>query len=264
MPEVQTSPRALQPKGWSAQHCGDRTEQQDRIAILVHPRARGVALAVVADGVAGSSGGALAAEQVVSTAARCFAEFAPGADDPGEFFRALVAELDTALWVAGVIGGLQPRSTMAAVLILPGSVAWCHVGDSRIYHQRGRRIRQLTADQTAFIGNSCMVAALGAGTAPRVAPGQMRSPRPGDTFVLCTDGIWNHVEAREIASCVAVLPARAVADHLIGLSRARARGHCDNCSVVVVRLEPSDGEGFTPARARLPDAAAARSLAIGL
>ncbi len=223
-----------------------------------------MALALVADGVGGSSGGALGAEQVVGTAQRCFAEFVPGADDPDEFFRALVAELDTTLWVAGVIGGLQPRSTMAAVLIQPGSVGWCHVGDSRIYHQRGRRIRQLTADQTVIVASASRVAALGAGTAPAVAPGRMRSPRAGDTFVLCTDGIWNHVEAREIASCIAVLPPRAAADHLIGLSRARAQGHADNCSVVVVRLDAAAGERVTPARARLPDASAARSLPIGL
>ena len=32
----------------AAQHQGDRKEQQDRVAILAHPRKRGVALAVVA------------------------------------------------------------------------------------------------------------------------------------------------------------------------------------------------------------------------
>jgi serine/threonine protein phosphatase PrpC len=48
----------------AAQHQGDRKEQQDRLAILPHVHQRGVALAVVADGV-GAAGGALAAEQVV-------------------------------------------------------------------------------------------------------------------------------------------------------------------------------------------------------
>ena len=52
----------------AAQHQGDRKEQQDRVAILPHARKRGVALAVVADGMGGHTGGALAAEQVVHTA----------------------------------------------------------------------------------------------------------------------------------------------------------------------------------------------------
>ena len=46
----------------AAQHQGDRKEQQDRVAILPHGRQRGVALAVVADGMGGHAGGALAAE----------------------------------------------------------------------------------------------------------------------------------------------------------------------------------------------------------
>jgi serine/threonine protein phosphatase PrpC len=46
----------------AAQHQGDRKEQQDRVAILPCPR-KGVALAVVADGMGGHTGGALAAEQ---------------------------------------------------------------------------------------------------------------------------------------------------------------------------------------------------------
>jgi len=52
----------------AAQHQGDRKEQQDRVAILPHARRKGVALAVVADGMGGHTGGALAAEQVVHTA----------------------------------------------------------------------------------------------------------------------------------------------------------------------------------------------------
>ena len=42
-----------------AQHQGDRREQQDRVAILPHPRGGGVALAVLADGMGGHTGGSL-------------------------------------------------------------------------------------------------------------------------------------------------------------------------------------------------------------
>ena len=51
-----------------AQHQGDRREQQDRVAILPHPRGGGVALAVLADGMGGHTGGVLAAQQVIHTA----------------------------------------------------------------------------------------------------------------------------------------------------------------------------------------------------
>jgi serine/threonine protein phosphatase PrpC len=51
-----------------AQHQGDRREQQDRAAILPHPRGGGVTLAVVADGMGGHTGGVIAAQQVIHTA----------------------------------------------------------------------------------------------------------------------------------------------------------------------------------------------------
>ena len=48
-----------------AQHQGDRKEQQDRVALVPHPKGGGVALAVVADGMGGHAAGEIASEAVV-------------------------------------------------------------------------------------------------------------------------------------------------------------------------------------------------------
>jgi serine/threonine protein phosphatase PrpC len=66
----------------AAQHQGDRKEQQDRVAIFPHRRLKGVALAIVADGMGGHTGGALAAEQVVHTAKNNLDHFAPADETP--------------------------------------------------------------------------------------------------------------------------------------------------------------------------------------
>src|SRR6185295_9131060 len=58
-----------------AQHIGDREEQQDRAGLHQHPRQKKLVLAVVADGVGGHTGGALAAGQVVLTAKNNFEQF---------------------------------------------------------------------------------------------------------------------------------------------------------------------------------------------
>ena len=51
----------------TGQHIGDRSEQQDRTALFVAPKAPGYMMAVLADGMGGLSGGSLAAEQVIRT-----------------------------------------------------------------------------------------------------------------------------------------------------------------------------------------------------
>ena len=63
-------------------HRGDRAYQQDQVRIMAHSRVRGCALAVVADGMGGKSGGRKAADQVVLTAQQLFDRYAPGVDDP--------------------------------------------------------------------------------------------------------------------------------------------------------------------------------------
>ena len=42
----------------AAMHIGDRSEQQDRVAIIPHPNRKDCLLAVLADGMGGHSGGA--------------------------------------------------------------------------------------------------------------------------------------------------------------------------------------------------------------
>ena len=71
-----------------AQHQGDRKEQQDRVGLMAHPRLKGTVLAVLADGMGGHTGGALAAEQVVHTAQNNFSSYAP--KDEAEIGRAHV------------------------------------------------------------------------------------------------------------------------------------------------------------------------------
>ena len=62
-------------------HKGDRDYQQDRVALLNHPRSNGCVLAIVADGMGGRSGGRKASDQVMMTAKQLFDRFSPATDD---------------------------------------------------------------------------------------------------------------------------------------------------------------------------------------
>ena len=75
-----------------AQHQGDRTEQQDRVALMPHPKQGGVALAVVADGMGGHTGGTLAAQQVIHTARNNLEQFSVRTESPRSMLEASLKE----------------------------------------------------------------------------------------------------------------------------------------------------------------------------
>ena len=73
-------------------HRGDRAYQQDQVEIIPHPRAPGCALAVLADGMGGKSGGRKAADQVVMVAKQIYERHMPARDDNADLLRQLVEE----------------------------------------------------------------------------------------------------------------------------------------------------------------------------
>jgi serine/threonine protein phosphatase PrpC len=245
----------------AVQHLGDRKEQQDRVAVLRGRRAPRCVLALLADGVGGRSGGALASEQVITTTQRRFDEF--GAEDTAErFFEDLVGELHVVLQIAGAASALEPHSTLAAVLIQPDRVDWCHVGDSRVYHVREGRVRHRTLDDTygeqlrregrlspdrarLHPAAGRLTQALGGSRVPCPTVTGLRRPRVGDAFLLASDGAYTDLSDAEIAETVTAHAApRDALAVLVERARERAAGRGDNCSMVLLTLVGVGGGGI--------------------
>lgn len=245
----------LQIVACTGQHRGDRSEQQDRVAVLQGRQARRCALGLLADGLGGRSGGALAAENVVLATQNAFDRFVPAEESPEAFFVKLVDEVHTVLRLTALAAEKEPHSTFAAVLVQPDRVDWCHVGDSRVYHFRDRELRHCTSDHTyarqlveqgelslqhARLHPSAhmLVNSIGAQQRPRPAIDGIGDPLPGDSFLLCSDGLWAYFEPDELAEIIVSHSCREAAALLIDLARERARGRGDNCSLVLIRLDP--------------------------
>jgi len=115
-------------------HIGDKKEQQDRLAVL---SGSGAVLAVVADGMGGLAGGAMAAEQVISTARQLFGSWS-AATEPGDaLLHAIAQEAHVAIRLARFTSEQEPHSTVVALLIHGERAHWVHSGDSRLYIFRG-------------------------------------------------------------------------------------------------------------------------------
>lgn len=132
----------------AAQHQGDRKEQQDRVAILAHPRQRGIALAVVADGMGGHTGGVLAAEQVVHTARTNLEHYSLSEDPPESLLQNSMQEAHTMIRASRFMNEMDPHSTAVLLLLQPGRVTWGHCGDSRLYHFRDGKPVDRTRDHS--------------------------------------------------------------------------------------------------------------------
>jgi serine/threonine protein phosphatase PrpC len=238
-----------------AQHQGDRKEQQDRVALLPHPKSGGVALAVVADGMGGHTGGALAAQQVLHTATTNFEQFSMSGDSAKTLLESTFNEAHMLIKASRFINEKDPHSTAVMLLLQPGQASWAYCGDSRMYWFRGERLLfrttdhsyvetlvaagRMTAEQALVHPyHNILTSTLGASEPPTIEHGNADDLRPGDAFVLCSDGLWGYFSDAEIGAVVATYSARRASDVLINRARTRAHGDGDNASLVIIKLLP--------------------------
>lgn len=219
-------------------------------------------LFVVADGVGGRPDGDLASERTVTAileyvgqTAGCFRQFSAAKEH--ELFGRLeetVQEVHGQLMTEyGDRRRQVPATTLTMVLLVWPRAYLVHVGDSRAYVRRRGRLQRLTRDQTM---GEYMVS-VGAWTEEQAAasrPGATLSSaiggteltpvvglvdlEPGDSIMLCTDGLIKHVSDERIAEVLAQ-PSGAEAASRQLVDEALADGGTDNVSVIVVRSVPT-------------------------
>ncbi len=251
-----------------AQHQGDRKEQQDRVAILPHEKQKGVALAVVADGMGGHTGGALAAEQVVHTARMSLQHFGPAEESSRHLLESSMLEAHTMIKASRFLNEKDPHSTAVMLLIQPGKVSWGHCGDSRLYRFKGDqcvfrttdhsyvehlvKIGKITAEQALVHPNrNILLTSLGGRDEPHFDFGGVDEIAGGDSYLLCSDGLWAYFDEAELGGVIEAFSAREASEKLIDRARQRAKGEGDNLSLAIVKFKevappkPAPPPGFS-------------------
>ena len=239
----------------TGQHIGNRQEQQDRTALFAAPKAPGYMMAVLADGMGGLKGGAIAAEQVIHTAKQLFNEFSPNTHNIETVLETIAMETHTIIKLSGISSQSEPHSTMVILVLAPeGTAIWAHIGDSRLYHFSGPNFVQHTIDHSYVEGlvaegkitreeakshrqSNLLTNVLGSSkNDPFVTIGHAEGLKVGDSFLLCSDGLWHYFTNVELGAIMAMNTPRIASEMFIKKAAERACGYGDNCTLAIIKL----------------------------
>ena len=207
----------------------------------------GERLLVVADGMGGLPAGELASDILVKAVA-----VVDDMPDTGEPLQDLVAALGTANQrIEEAVADDDARdgmgTTVTALLLTGDRVAALNVGDSRCYLLRDGTLTQLTRDDTyvqALVDQGVLtpddarrhpqraLVTQAVQGGPFRPAGRMIPARPGDRYLLCSDGLSDYVEDGVIARTLRDNPDRKTcAAELV--HRTLEAGAPDNVTVIV-------------------------------
>lgn len=252
-------------------HIGGREHNED--AILLRPD---LDLYMVADGAGGHNAGNVASALATTTVAHYFegtqeqAKKAPAYDGMGLSWSA--RRLATAFQKANaevieIASSSDKRKGMGTTLVASyfdlanSMLVLGHVGDSRCYRYRDRRLELLTQDHTlindvlemkpdidpdsaAKLPRNVITNALGMDQRVRVSV-RTHEVAPGDRYVLCSDGLTDEVDDGQIQQALDLASSPEETVRLL-IDLATEGSARDNIAVLVLDVGLSQGVGRLP------------------
>jgi len=216
-------------------------------------------LFVVADGMGAHAAGELASQIATETIAQSYLKRT--GQSPYDAVRDAIYDAHRQIRRQGEAEpAFRDMGTTAdALLLLPEGAVIGHVGDSRVYRLRGKNFEQLTFDHSLVweitksgrkidgrvpdhIPKNVITRSLGPTqnlTVDREGPLPIL---PGDTYLLCSDGLSGQMTDSETAQVLALFSPEEAARSLVNLTNLR--GGPDNITMIIVRVldnpEPED------------------------
>ena len=220
-------------------------------------------LFVVADGMGGHAGGDVASALAIQSIAHIDRPFDTASDAAAALRDALLEanqELAETVFEHPELAGMG--TTVSGFVRVGDRLALAHIGDSRVYRWRDGTLTQMTKDHTFVqrLVDSGRITAEEAAMHPRrsvlmrvlgdveLSPEidvEVLETRPGDRWVLCSDGLSGFVEEDRIGELLDENPdAGAAVEALI--EESLDHGAPDNVTVIVVGVDdtPSSSAGL--------------------
>ncbi len=215
-------------------------------------------LLVVADGMGGHQAGEVASKTVVNSIEEYFKT------QDSNLEKNALDSLKNSIEIANqnVIQASSDKeelrgmgSTCTAMLLFNNKTFLAHVGDSRAYLVRGKKITQLTKDHTlaekmldsGIISKeeaktsphrNMLIKAVGISDEIEVETYDPFTTNEGDVFLLCSDGLTEYIDEEEICSILTIYEPEEACKLLVNI--ANKRGGKDNITVQVTKVVSSE------------------------
>ena len=233
---------------------GGRATNQDRIISAERDNA---VLLVLADGLGGHEGGALAAEILTQTAQHAFeAVRQKTITKPSAFLALTIMQAHKAIYARGQAQTppISPRTTCVLCLVQNGYAYWAHVGDSRLYHFRNGQVLSRTLDHTVteqlhldgllseeemnrHPEKARLLKAVGGPNTPAVSLGEETLLQRGDVLLLCTDGLWEAFSAEALYGYLKYPSLDEGVEEMLLAAEQRMKERADNLSAICLRWQ---------------------------
>ncbi len=224
-----------------------RKTNQDRYAMCCF--SDNTILMVIADGLGGEPGGEIASDYVMEEFKQLTGVgYTRVFKDTSSFFKKMDLKLCTLAEKNYELDGMA--TTLISIFIKDHVASWCHSGDSRLYHLRKNRIRQVTQDQTLarFLMEEGELTKQQAkhhyskdvvdqyiGCLDLTPESGKIHLEPDDMLILASDGLYRSITEEEICQVINRFPKPDQAvDALIKLSLNA--GGKDNATVVIGKI----------------------------
>lgn len=229
-----------------------REDNEDSYGFCSHD-ASGTSFAIVADGVGGHDRGEVASQLTVQLFLEAWRDFvAKGSfstSSAKKFLSKNMKDINSSVFQLNIDleNSMPMGTTVVAAVFLKNKVVLGHIGDSRAYVVRKGRVEQLTRDHSyveELLRNKMIsekeaeshplghIITRSVGPLDKVSMEiQTCSAYRGDRFVLCSDGLTNHVSNDEVADMVASADTPRTAVKKMVVSSLH-RGGEDNVTVL--------------------------------
>lgn len=237
--------RSLRFETGAATHCGAVRDHNEDAFVAIP--ASGIW--AVADGMGGHEAGDVASGIIVQEVASVGRPVS-ALDQRARFSQRLTRANQRIMDYARQRRLVTVGSTLVALLIHDQELACTWAGDSRLYLLRKNVLTRMTRDHSeverliasgriseveARLSPARNIITRAIGIHSRPDPETVTGlAEPGDLFLLCSDGLTEHLDDGELQAALAQdLPCQQIADALIG--QTLARGARDNVTALVLR-----------------------------